>query len=240
MGKIIEEEAGALLYEAIRRGSKLYHDNSGSSNRFYASYLRDKRAEMWESGVIDEAEAARLRLFVNQWSTRYQSTPGQLMVAMNSFLPRLNLLAHEDLLSVRLDSSVGGTNVAELIQTSFDGIARCGRQYESTGTAKILHIVNPVLLVMWDSAIKAAVGVPRHGDGSAYAGAFLPKMQRLAREAVEQCMVHRGIGELDAVRYLCPCGHSLAKVIDEYNCVKYVGGRGFELDAVVGRSQENH
>ncbi len=205
-----------MSYEDIRTGSQLYHVNPGAWDHTYDSYLRDKRQALWDSGAIDLKEAARLIRFANQWSSRSPLTPEQLMPAINAVLPSLNLLADQDLLQVDLGSSVRGKATVGVIREAFDTIARCGDRYESTATSKMLHMINPNLFVMWDAGIKAYLKVNGR-DGAAYANIFLPGAQRLARDAVRDCTAAKGLSDAEAVRYLCPCGQTLAKVIDERN-----------------------
>ena len=145
--------------------------------------------------------------------------------AVNAVLPSLNLLRGEDLLHVDFGRTLANhETVSQVIEVAFDTIVRCGGRYESTGTSKILHMLNPSLFVMWDVGIRKGYGIRGSGDGLVYAQRFLPQMQQLAKSAVVQCMEERGVSEEEAIRFICPCGHSLAKVIDEYNWARYVGG----------------
>ena len=113
--------------------------------------------------------------------------------------------------------------VAQLIGESFDAIASAGKRYESVATSKMLNIVvNPDLFVMWDGYIQQGYSVGRTGPQYAYE--FLPKMQRLAKKAVAQVMRHEDRSRDDATRSLTPRNQSLAKVVDEYNYVKFTSG----------------
>jgi hypothetical protein len=214
-----------LLYEAVRSGSESYHNHPKVWDRFYVSYMQDKRQELWDSCTVDELEAGRLIRFLNQWSTHYQTRPAELATAINSVLPILNRLAEQDLLHVDFGQVfVGSEPASYTIEMAFDVIAGCGRRYESTGASKILHTLNPRLFVMWDAGIRAATGIRGQGDGLGYAHRFLPKMQQLAKTVVAECMRDCGVSESGALRVICTCGHSLAKVIDEYNWATHVGG----------------
>lgn len=219
-----------MLHEAIRRGSEFFHSHPDLWDRFYTSYLRDKNQAKWDSGAIDEVDAKRLILFLNQWSTRYQTSAAGLTVAVNSVLPHLNQLRDVDLLTIDFSLKYGGCGIAgDLVADSFDAIARAGHRYESTGASKIMHMISPNLFVMWDARIRVGVGVLAFGDGSAYSRRFLPKMQEWARDAVADCVRERNVSEAEAVHLLCPCGHTLAKVIDEYNWARFVGCKQQEL-----------
>ena len=65
-------------------------------------------------------------------------------------------------MDVCLDESIDGKNIADVICSSFKGIANCGPPSkrngrpndEVTAASKILHIANPELFVMWDEAIR--------------------------------------------------------------------------------------
>ena len=70
---------------------------------------------------------------------------------------------------------------------------------------------------MWDEDIRGGYGC---ADTRDY-GEFLLRMQRLAEYAIAQIMNEENRSCDDAVEWLTICGHSLAKVLDEYNFVKF-------------------
>ncbi len=217
-----------MLYEAILLGSDTFHATEGLG-RHYDEYFRDEGLALVERPErLDEGRAARLITFVNQWRTRYQATPTQLAGALRTVLPDLCALRDETLLTVDLTRrSDGVATVADVVERAFDTVARCGRRYESTGASKILHMVHPRLFVMWDNAIAAGYAAAYLGVGQSlkkaadYAHAFLPLVQLVALRAVKEHESTRSAPIDEAVATLTACGHTLAKVIDEYNYVKF-------------------
>jgi hypothetical protein len=214
-----------MLFEDIRRAADAFHRHPKSWNRFYSQYLRTRNQELWDSCRITCEEAAILKQFLNQWSTHYQAKPEEMAKAINCVLPNLRLLQDESLLYVDFNRALeNGKTVEKVIEEAFDTLVSCGGRHESTGASKILHVINPNLFVMWDMRIRTAYRVRSGGDGFAYSRRFLRKMQEIARAAVDECKQHLGLTEEEAVHYICGCGDTLAKVIDEYNWATYVGG----------------
>ena len=209
-----------MLYEEIRLGCEAYHssDKGKSYDRFYRSYLRRKDQGKWKCPeTLDYDEVDKAIYFVNQWGSRVgrgRRNVECVLSALRGSVPNLNSPRDHTLLEVPLDDR----NVSELITESFHHIASSFNRYESTATSKILHAaVNPNLFVMWDDPI-------RDDYGSGYTGTayvkFLARMQYHAQEAVKQVMTEKGLSCNNAIKFLTPCGNTLAKVIDEYNFVR--------------------
>lgn len=110
------------------------------------------------------------------------------------------------------------------VRDVFDKVGNCTLidRYESTDASKILHTILPNFFVMWDDKIKEGV-IQGRDNGAAYAFYFLPKMQLELREAIETCMEERKLDRIDAIKYICEkCdGKTLAKLVDEYDYMKY-------------------
>ena len=139
---------------------------------------------------------------------------------MQAVLPDTLLLDDQDILRVDFTREFKGQTVGRLIEGIFETVAACGRRYESTGTSKILHMINPRLFVMWDDAIRGGYAV-RRGKSCDYARHDLPRIQKLARRAVDEYATAHGGSEREAEGALCACRDTLAKVIDEYDYAKY-------------------
>jgi hypothetical protein len=209
-----------MLYDAITFGSKVFHALEPLGG-FYDDYMREKKYELWDSAnSLNASEMSRLILFVNQWRTHYQSAPQQLLKAIQEVHPILQALQGHTILDMDFTSEVHpGMSVEQAIEEVFETILKCGKRREATGTAKILHTINPDLFVMWDKYIAAGYAVNTSGEG--YAQHFLPRMQKLLKRAVGKCMQRRHETREEALMTLRPCGHTLAKVVDEYNYSKY-------------------
>ena len=214
-----------MLYEAIRLGSEIYHSNVWSYNDAYGEYLRDRDAGRWDGPEgLDAAEIGKLILFANRWSSRMPSDAENtklLLGGLKRAAPALNHMRHNSILDIRFDDEVLGRTVSQLISDSFDEIRRAGRRSERVATSKMVHAAfNRHLFVPWDGHIISAYGC-EPGHGREYAEIFLPAMQLMAERAVGEVMNMEGLSRDGAVASLTPCGESLAKVLDEFNWVKF-------------------
>ncbi len=214
-----------MLFEAIQFGSLVYH-RLESYGKFYDDYLSNRNGRLWQDErKLNMSEIKLLIQFLNQWGTHYRSTPEQLLGALVEAFPLLNCLKGRDFVDLDFEAKVEPHfSVAQAIASVFDTIARCGPRYESTGTGKILHTINPQLFVMWDSNIAHGYGLGSgNNDDCAgrYANRFLPRMQRLLRHALKERTQQTGESREQVLRALCECGHTLPKVLDEFNYVKF-------------------
>jgi hypothetical protein len=207
-----------VLHNAILKGSELYHELETRAH-YYDQYQASTRLCFdREPESITFAEIDRLILFLDQWFSHYESSPEQcrrLLKAIQEVLPTGRRLLDEQLLTVELMGQETRKDIAYMFNT----IATCGPRVEKTATSKILHSLHPELFVMWDSAIQSGYAVA--GTGEDYAERFLPRVQKIAVRAVEQCAGAHGVSARKAIEILTQCGHTLAKVLDEYNYAKF-------------------
>ncbi|MFO8059658.1 MAG: hypothetical protein R6U70_03250 [Bacillota bacterium] len=206
-----------MLHNAIRIGSKKYHEEE-PRDHFYDDFMRSAGLAYPDEG-IDEQQALRIRRFLNRWNTRYQASPDELRAALLEVQDDFRLLQDMSILDVNFSGSMSGVSIAEVAERVYNTIVGCGRRHEATGTSKILHILQPDLFVMWDERIR--LGYASATSGTGYAATFLPRVQMVVRKAVNELVDIYGISKEDAVRVLCPCGHTLAKVLNEYNYAKF-------------------
>ena len=206
-----------MLYEAILLGCQKYHQATYSYEDAYRRYRNDRDEGKWSNPeTLDHSEVNRLVFFVNQWSShvpRDTDNVERVLGELKRQVPELNRLKDRTLLDVEFDEAT-----CELIARSFDVVADAGRRYEKVATSKMFHAaVNPELFVMWDGEIMRGYEII-YGNGRAYAHGFLPEMQLLARESACQAK------EKSPCRSYPHPGHTLAKMIDEYNYVKFTLG----------------
>jgi hypothetical protein len=186
---------------------------------FYDQYRAFTRLSFdREPRTITSSEIDRLILFLNQWSSHYESSPeqcGRLLKAIRGVQPTGRGLLNDDILTVELTNQETRTRIAGMFKT----IATCGSRNETTATSKILHSLHPGLFVMWDDLIELGYAVS--GSGEDYAERFLPRMQKIAVIALGQIAAAHGLTRETAIETLTRCGHTLAKVLDEYNYAKF-------------------
>ena len=176
---------------------------------------------------LDEGQVEKVRKFVvGTWKTRnMRAKTEQLLPVLREFLPSLNKLHGNTILDVCLDEAIEGKSIADVICSSFKGIANCGPanrrnnrpNNETTAASKILHIISPKLFVPWDSAIRSGYG----GHKNISYTDFLRRMQRVANYAIKQVEEECDVSREDAIKSLKCEGHTLAKTLDEFNFVKF-------------------
>lgn len=160
-------------------------------------------------------------------STIRVATMNLLLNNLKSEVPLLNTLRSATLLDVDFDE-----NRRRMIANCFNTIAKFGIKKgnisnEAVATSKLLHVaINPNLFVMWDGEIQSAYILQKHwiSTGFGYAELFLQRIQRIAKQAVNEVMAEEGLSRADAIQSFtnhCEKKNTLAKIIDEYNYTKY-------------------
>jgi len=213
-------------YLDLLKAHKIYRTNEGRW-RFYDAYMEARDPEAWfRSPHVPLREGLLLFGFVQSWDPNFK---GELTKFLQTYADLFELvveLKDENILEVNFTRSVKN-NIALI----FDRIAYSsrGRRYESTDTSKILHAIIPKLFVMWDDRIRRAL-VGEERNGRCYAFEFLPHMQKLALSIVESYIYEKGGNHIDACTRisLMAEGYTIAKLLDEYNYVKYTLGKSLE------------
>ena len=223
-----------MLYQAIRAGSEQYRSDPSlnCSNKAYRKLLCcDMDHSKWrDPPTLDRDEVGKVRDFVARtWKTRnMQAKSEHLLPALKKVLPKLNKLRGKTILDVCLDESIDGKSIADVICSSFKGIANCGPpskrngrpNNEVTAASKILHIVNPELFVMWDERHHRWVwwiqGEARPVRGLPAKNAKACQLRHLPKVRPSAAYTR----ERQSRRLKCD-GHTIAKALDEYNYVKF-------------------
>ena len=217
-----------MLYEDIRRGCRMYHQNESTYDGYYARYIADKDQNKWDNpDRLDTDEVKRLVRFVNQWGTmmpKNDETIRRLLDNLTIAVPLLNTLRGATLLDVKFDETT-----MQMIAGCFGTIASSAVKGDGVtitipvGTSKMLNAaINPNLFVMWDRAIQSDYGL--NGTGHDYAHEFLPGMQAAAKRAVKEVMDSENLSRAAAIQSFtdnCEKKNSLAKIIDEYNYARF-------------------
>ena len=231
-----------MLYQEIRRGCRMYHQNDASSyDKTYEDYMFiDKAKDKWlQPDTLDLAEAGKLLAFLNLWVTPMQVRLIDFHSALQYAVEELTPLMDKTILDLDLsESSVDGKADVEAdmykIGSAFYELANCGDRNESVAASKILHTINPDGFVMWDRAIRAqyapqllGITIPAKVKRVEYELYFLPVMQGIANQAVNEVMEQESLSRADAIQSFtdhCECKNSLAKIIDEYNFARFKKG----------------
>ena len=222
-----------MRYEEIMRRGKQYH-NHRQYRRYvpiYDKYLASPLGPFaWRGsielssqeadalvGFLDDFEVRNIRLMDGH---RRDEFGDRLKGGLERTLRWSKYLSGKVLEDVDFNELIAvddnELSVRAVMKKSYEAAAGV-RDVGPVSASKILHAVNPELFVMWDRNIIRDYRLLSTADADGYVNRFLPQMQRLAGEAICQVMAERKISRVDAVRYLTPCSHSLAKVLDEYN-----------------------
>ena len=108
-----------------------------------------------------------------------------------------------------------------IIHQVFSLFCDIGHRFRWTATSKVLHMINPKLFVMWDNDICA--GCLLALNAASYSYKFMPSMQREINEAISTYMKDHNSNRITAIKeVMSVCdGKTLAKLVDEYNWIKY-------------------
>ncbi len=210
-----------MHWEKLVQGSRLFVERE-PGDRFYWEYMNSDERKQWQSpDTVTNDTCERLIRFLNQWATRSPLKPAQVRTAFVQIFPALESLRRMSLVDLP-------QKVRPMIAAMFETVAGAGLRYESTATSKMLHTWAPDTFIMWDAAIAAGYGIsgnvaePRR-NGRGYADRFLPRVQEAGLEAIETYVSEKGSSKKEAIKgIVAAAGRGpLAKLIDEYNYVKY-------------------
>jgi len=207
-----------LNYKKLIEAHKLFYESEYRAFN-YDGYMKLKKWKIWMNPDIPSDEIRKLFNFIKSWDRFFRGDVELFLEIYREICPIIQELKNE-----RIEDTNFTDELNTKVRDVFDKTANCtliGR-YESTDASKILHTILPNFFVMWDVLIKEGVLEGRE-KGAAYAFYFLPKMQLELREAIETCMKERKLNRTEAIRHICEkCdGKTLAKLVDEYNYMKY-------------------
>lgn len=207
-----------MNYKKLIESHKLFYQIERRAFN-YDGYLKCKDWACWNTPDLSINEIKFLFNFIKSWDRFFQGDIDLFREIYKEVFPTLQKLKSERIEYVNLTKEL-----TTEIRNIFDKVANCTiiNRYESTDASKILHTILPEFFVMWDDRIKEKT-VNGGGNGAVYAIRFLPKIQSDLREAIGTCMRERDVSREEAIKYICDScdGKTLAKLVDEYNYMKY-------------------
>lgn len=209
-----------MHYENLITAHKAFYRGEYRAEN-YDEYLKDKNWALWQNSV-PMSEVEKLFNFIRSWDFHFKGDEEKFKEIYEEIAPFLKNVEHLKIENVDLANDELKKNISIV----FDRVADCtltGR-CESTDASKILHTIVPDFFVMWDHNIRlGTLGDAEDKQGLVYAYRFLPLVQRELAEAIETCIKERALNRDEAIKYICEkCdGKTLAKLVDEYNYVKY-------------------
>jgi hypothetical protein len=210
-----------LDYKKLIESDKLFYEIEHRAFN-YDGYMSHKDWASWSNPDVPLDEVRLLFSFIKGWDRFFQGDADQFKEIYTEVFPAIDKVRKE-----KIEDIILTNEITVEIRRTFDKIANCTGfdRYESTDASKILHTLVPNFFIMWDDRIKEMT-VQGGNNGAVYAIKFLPKMQLELREAIETCKKEKGTTREEAIKYICEkChGRTLAKIVDEYNYMKYTKG----------------
>ena len=196
----------------------------------YDIYMQNK-SECWlKHANIPAAEIMKLFWFIHSWDPNFRGNLQKFQKCYKKIYTDIKGLEHESLDQIELDDE----EMDNRIEKIFNEVALCGEEnrIERTDTSKILHAILPELFVMWDDKIRNGIWKkkkkdgwkkPKKFNGKSYAYYFLPLMRDKANEVIESYIKEHDCDHRKAINGISRQGsnYTLAKLLDEYNYVKY-------------------
>jgi len=209
-------------------------------NSYDHAYKRARKNVDWRN--LDQLSRGEITnnviKFLNEWNCRLDSAyfnqiSHGIKEAFNQASPFLNAIENETLedIDFRNVKKVGDKEFDhfEIIHSIFAEFCNIGYRFRWVATSKTLHQILPKLFVMWDNPICNKLGLEL--SARSYVHDFLPLMKQEVNEAVTTYMqdhiCKRNVAIYSIIKRCCEISgyeKTLAKLVDEYNWIKYTKG----------------
>jgi hypothetical protein len=198
--------------------------------KFYTAYMDSRKPNAWlESPYVPLKEALLLFGWVHSWDPNYEAELLKFLTEYERIFPLMKSFESRTIIDMEFKKQARAA-----IAQVFDSLAKCCRtkRFESTDTSKAMHGMIPELFVMWDDKIKKGIlgikgtGSGREYDGACYANEFLPLMQSMAKQFLDSFVQKHGGDYGNACKAISKMtdGYTLAKLIDEFNYLRFTKG----------------
>lgn len=180
----------------------------------------------------------RVISFLDRWGcylyTQRENWPKmaeRIRDAYRESIPFLNALENETLedIDLKKKKTVNGDEYTNeyLIERVFARFCQVAYGFRGVAASKTLSLINPHLFVMWDNEIARNYGVKSPSEPSRrdpqYVSLFLPKMKGIANGIIDSYIQEKKCSRKEAIEAINSFRNNrpLAKLIDEYNWMKY-------------------
>ncbi|MCK4404713.1 MAG: hypothetical protein KAW02_06430 [candidate division Zixibacteria bacterium] len=193
----------------------------------------NSKGDFWcKNGNVREYEIKKLRYFIRSWDPHFLGNVKKLNQCFKQIHSDIKELKNKSIDQIDLENE----KTKRCIEKIFNLAARCGKKNRSerTDASKIIHTILPELFVMWDKEIRNRIWRKQKKDGwkkpkndkftgTEYAYCFLPLMQNEAKAVIKSYIKKHHGSPKKAINGIKKEGHNytLAKLLDEYNYVKY-------------------
>jgi len=166
--------------------------------------------------------------FLNKWGCRLRNydnlTASNLKACIVSVQHELLPIQENTIVDFNFETTINKEKIINIFNRfwSFATGSEITKNFGSTATSKTLHIINPNLFTMWDSAIRYHYGFFME-SGNDYLQ-FLVEIKRTAENLVEECSLrfeHNNPALWLSERLNINPPHSITKFIDEFNWLAY-------------------
>lgn len=222
-----------MHYRDLFKAAEIYRDNTA----WDSAYFEFKDSINWlDLHNLSNNEVKSIVIgFLNNWKCRIPATENLAERIKNTYkqaIPYLAALNSETLGIIDFNQKKDIVGEREQLLNSkivyivFSMFSNIGDRFRWVATSKMLHLINPKLFVMWDNPICDAYHL--QVGASSYAYEFLPKMKEEANEVITTYMKDYDNNRDEAIKQIeSKYGKTLAKLIDEYNWIKYTGNYKF-------------
>lgn len=236
-GSLRDRRASGLLagerritYKDVFTANRVFED---STQAYDSDWVEAKKFVKWaELSTLPRSVVMQDVVgFLNRWKSRLPKTFELVDAVQGAHRDVLSdLKALEGLTLWDYDPAelvlVGGQQVEAhvVIFEVFQRFTGIGHRARETAASKLLHMLNPSLFIMWDTAIADAYGVSKTPDGYVYE--FMPLMKEKANQVIAsyredfQTTRDETVARLNAYRPY----KTLTKLLDEYNWIQYTFG----------------
>jgi len=227
------KQDNSLSYSDLFEASKLFESD------FYAfddAWLDARRGVDWDRlhELPTEDVTNDVIGFLNKWKCRLpysSSLADAIKKAHEDSIIYIKALQDETIedWNPNTTKNVGGEILTnqELLLNIYSRFAGIGEHFSHVAASKVLHFLLPELVVMWDNTIALNYGTIM--TNRIYVSRFIPQMKRLANQAIYTYQAEKGCSREEAVSALKGFRppKTIAKLLDEYNYMKYT--RGIEI-----------
>ena len=221
-------------YMILLRGTNMFEDEWGKDGWYRRHLLRDR--SVWEKldSITEEHVENVVIGFLRQYWVQYtyDVDRDELKEVLQGLSKRSNILRGKKLLDLNFDERVvvgkGLTStISQIIREMYSELREV-YGIGVTSASKILHGINPGFFMMWDRFIRPGYWYPKYNANDTDYLNFMKDCQKILRRVVEGYSQRHNCDIEVAVRGICEQAYPklevkkpLAKLLDEYNWMKY-------------------
>jgi hypothetical protein len=222
-----------ITYKELFEAAEIFEEDPEVASE---KWILARRFVDWKNLQILPTEEVKQKVigFLNDWHCRLpvsDELANRIKESYRRSIPFLNALDNETLENLDFEKrkNIDGKEYTneEALRQVLANFCNTGYNFRGVAASKTLSLINPYLFVMWDTSICEAYGIrdpsiPYIRDEQ-YVSAFLRLMQKKANEAIDSYMKDKGCSREEAILSINQFREwrPLAKLLDEYNWLKY-------------------